>query len=247
MPLRKAGTAATRPGGSGLTLRPSYATGLVVATVLAAAACGGSRPAMTLADGSTGERIPSPLSSLGDSALLTTERTLPLRSLDARGRACVTLAAERQLAPAQPFVERVDHYGSSVTFRPRGGPYVIGCTSAADSSGAKRIWCGHIVGEIRGGHLLDPRLDIACRTATGAAIGSAWIEPVADARWIVVRARELIQIYPVSVGTETASLPIRVTTLAADIPTATAVFRVEQYDAEGTRVSEATLRTAVAG
>lgn len=232
----------TQLGGTGRHPRPSLATGLVVAVLLACAACGGSRPPVTLADGSTGARAPIVLKRLGDTTVLTTERTVSLHSLDARGRACVALSTGRVLAPNQIFVERVDHLGSSVTFRPSGEPFVSGCTSAAPTSATKTPWCGHVVGEIRNGHLVDARLDIACRTTAGAAIGSAWIEPVARARWIVVRDHKLIQIYPTA-----ASLPVRVTTGSVDIATATAVFRVEQYDREGTRVSEATLRTTVAG
>jgi hypothetical protein len=200
---------------------------------------------MKLADGSTSKPIPAALERLGKTAVLTSERTVLLRTLDAQGRACVRLNAGRTLAPDQMLVERVDQLGASVTFRPRGGPFVFGCSSAPGSSGGPGGsvgWCGHVVGEIRQDHLLDPRLDIACKTAAGDPIGSAWIEPVARARWIVIRGRGVLQIYPTAV-----SLPIRVTTLSADVPTATAVFRVEQYDMHGAHVSEATLRTAVAG
>ncbi len=218
--------------------------GLVAAVVLISAAavlsagCGNSRPPVKLADGSGGSPLPAALERLGKTSVLTSERTVQLRTLDAQGRACVRLSAGRALAPDQMLVERIDHLGASVTFRLRGEPFAYGCTS----SGRSHRWCGHFVGEIRQGHLVDPRLDIACRTAAGAPIGSAWIEPVAQAKWIVIRGRGVIQIYPTA-----ASLPVRVTTLSVDIPTATAVFRVEQYDLQGTRVSEATLRPAVAG
>ena len=242
MRLRRAGSAVTQLGGLGRKPRPSLAAWVAFAVLLLSTACGGSRPRTTLADGSPGARVPSALKQFGDTALLTAVRTVSLHSLDAQGRACVALTTGRALAPDQRFVERVDHFGSSVTFRPQGGPFVIGCTSATGGSGTKGTWCGHAVGEIRGGRLVDPRLDIACRTAAGRAVGSAWIEPVVHARWIVVRDHALVQVYPVA-----ASLPVRVATLSADIPTATAVFRVEQYDATGSRVSEATLRTAVAG
>lgn len=240
-------SAGTKPGGAGRRPRPSGATVLVVVCVLAATACGSSPHPVTLADGSTAARIPAALRHHAPRAVLTRERTVPARALDDRGRACVALTTGRAPAPAQMFTERVDHYGSSLTFRPAGGRFVIGCTSGVYTPGAKgsrgnAAWCGHVVGEIRAGHLVDPRLDIACRTASGAPIGSAWIEPVVKAKWIFVRGHALTQIYPTA-----GSLPVRVTTLAADLPTATAVFRVEQYDAEGTRVSEETLRTAVAG
>ena len=229
-------------GEAGRGPRLSRAAGITVAVVLACAACGGSRPAVTLADGSPGTPIPAVLEHLGDTAVLTTERTLVPRALDARGHECVRLATGHALSPDQVLVERVDRFGSSVTFRPRGGPLVFGCASAGGGSGSQGRWCGHVVGEIRNGRLVDPRLDIACRTAAGRAIGSAWIEPVVHARWIVVRDHGLVQIYPVA-----TPLPVRVMTRAVDVPTATAVFRVEQYDAAGTRVSEATIRTAVAG
>ena len=242
MRLRRTRYTKTQHGGTGLAPRPSSAAAIVVATVLTCAACGNSQSPVKLANGSTSPPIPHALKRLGHSAVLTIERTITSRSLDARARACVKLAARRSLAPDQLFVQRVDHYGSSLTFRPRSGPFVVGCTSAAGRSVTKGVWCGHVVGEIRDGHLVDPRLDIACRTVTGSPIGSAWIEPVVHAKWIVVRGRALSQIYPTA-----GSLPVRVTTLSADVPTATAMFRVEQYDAGGTRVAEETLRTAVAG
>ena len=233
-------------GGSGRRLRRAAPSGAiwVVATslLLLCGGCGGSEHRPTLADGSPGAVTPTVLKKLGASAILTTVRTVSRRSLDAHGRACVALTAGRTLTPDEPLVERVDHFGVSATFRPRNGPFVFGCTAATHSPGILGEWCGHVVGEIRGGHLVDPRLDIACRTPAGGAIGSAWIEPVPRARWIVVRDHALAQIYRTA-----ASLPIRVTTQVVDIPTATAVFRIEQYDAEGTRVSEATVRTAVAG
>lgn len=232
-------------GQRGLPL-PSVAAVAATAVLLLASACGDSKPRARLSDGSPAEAVPSALKHLGAAALLTTVRTVRFLSLDPRGRACVTLTTGLALAPDQPFVERVDHLGSSVTFRPHGGPFVIGCTSGSTRSGSKKAWCGHVVGEIRGDHLADPRFDIACRTAGGAAVGSAWIEPVHNARWIVVRDHALTQVYPVATGAGVA-LPVRVTTLSADIPTATGVFRVEQYDKAGTRVAEGTFRTAVAG
>ena len=242
MRIRRLPRAKTQRGGTGLVARPSSAVGIVFAILLISAGCGSSQAPVKLADGSTGAPIPEALKGLGHTAVLTTVRVVPLHALDARARACVEPAARRSLAPNQLFVQRVDHYGSSVTFRPRGGPFILGCTYAAGRPATKSTWCGHVVGEIRDGHLVDPRLDIACRTSAGSPIGSAWIEPVVNAQWIVVRGHVLTQIYPAA-----GSLPVRVTTLSADVPTATAVFRVEQYDADGTRVSEETLRTAVAG
>jgi len=112
----------------------------------------------------------------------------------------VTLTTGLAPAPDQPFVERVDHFGSSVTFRPRTGAFVIGCTSGSVRSGIRKGWCGHVVGEIRSGHLVDPRFDIACRTGAGKPISSAWIERVDNAKWIVVRDHALVQVYPVATG-----------------------------------------------
>lgn len=244
MQTRRSQCEAKQLGGTGQRPRPSHAIGLFAVVVVVSAAavmsagCGSSHPPVKLADGSSGRPIPTALERLGKTAVFASERAVRVQALDARERSCVRLSAGRALAPDQLLVKRVDHLGASVTFRPRGGPFVFGCTSSGPSDG----WCGHVVGEIRHGHLFDPRLDIACRTAAGDPIGSAWIDPVAQARWIVVRDHGVIQIYPTA-----ASLPVRVTTLSVDIPTATAVFRVEQYDRQGTRVSEATLRTAVAG
>ena len=229
---------APRPFAAGVLV-----AGVLVAVLLLVRGCGEHRhPHPTaLADGSTAQPTPPELQSLGSGAFLTRVRATTAAGLDRRARACVDSAAGRPVDPRQAIIERVDALGSSSTFQPRPGRFVFGCTSGSGTP-SSRSWCGHVAGELRGGELVDPRLDIACRTQAGAPIGSVWITPVAGARWIVVRDRPGIQIYRVA-----GSLPVRVTTTSVDLATATAVFRVEQYDDSGARVAEATLRTAVAG
>lgn len=69
-----------------------------------------------------------------------------------------------------------------------------------------------------------------------------WIDPDPRARWIVAREQGLAQVYPV-VG----PLPIRITTSAVDVRSASATFIVEQYDGTGGRVAFSIVRAAVAG
>ena len=200
-----------------------------------------ARPA--LADGSPSQPVPHELSGLGTASVLTRVHTVTSTNLNRRDRLCIHSEAGRPLGPGDVAVERLDALGSSLTFRPRGGRFVYGCIAGGRNPIAEASWCGHVAGEVRHDRLVDPRLDIGCHTSSGAApIGSAWIDPVPGARWIVVRDRMRIQIYPTA-----ASLPIRITTTAVDIETATALFRLEQYDGSGARIAEATLRTAVAG
>jgi hypothetical protein len=218
----------------------------IVALLLTLAGCGErSRTPHTppaLVDGLLSQPAPRELEQLGQTAVLTRVRTLTATTLSRRDRSCVRAEAGGALRATEVAVERVDALGSSLTFRLRGERFVHGCTSGGAGQAPRSDWCGHMEGKLRHGRLTDPRLDILCRTHRGEPVGSVWIDPVRGARWVVVRDTSRVQIYPTA-----GSLPVRVTTTTVDLQTATAVFRVEQYDGSGARIAEATIRAAVAG
>jgi hypothetical protein len=119
-------------------------------------------------------------------------------------------------APTGAAVERIGRRGRSVTFR--AGTRVVGCDGSAGQGGR---WCASTVGLLRGEGLADPRLSLVCRVR-GKAIGFGWIEPVTDARWIVVREAPAPELYRVVPG-----LPVRITTARVGLDSA--VFDVAQY------------------
>src|SRR5204863_2889666 len=97
-------------------------------------------------------------------------------------------------------------------------------------------WCGGSFGLTRDGRLLDPRLQLCDRTKD-RLVAFAWIDPLPEAKWIVVRDGSTSEIYPVA-----GSLPVRVST-TSDVfrERSLAVFHVAQYGADGTRLRSASV------
>ena len=85
-------------------------------------------------------------------------------------------------------------------------------------------------------------LDILCEDAERHFLGLAWIEPVAGARYVVLREALYAEVYEVAAG-----LPVRVATHDVDVGTSSATFRIEQYDGVGRRLARRTLHAFVAG
>jgi hypothetical protein len=131
-------------------------------------------------------------------------------------------------------IERVGRLGGSITLR--AGAVLIGCDRAAGSRG----WCAGVVGLVRGGHLVDPRLSLTCRGASGASVGFAWIEPVRGASWLVVGRGSAEERYAASGG-----LPIRVAT--RDVELDSARFVVTQYGPRGDELERRRLLVHAAG
>ncbi len=89
----------------------------------------------------------------------------------------------------------------------------------------------------------DPRLDLACLTASGGPIAFAWVEPAARTRYVAVRQLGFVEVYPV-----TANLPVRVTTTTGiDLGASGSVFEVSEHDRSGRLVRAYTLEARVAG
>ncbi|HXY16976.1 MAG TPA: hypothetical protein VEH79_02265 [Gaiellaceae bacterium] len=214
---------------------------LVIVLTLPLGCSAPRRAPASLVDGRRAQPPPPQLRALGSSAVLTEVRTVASSDLSPAERRCVR-GDGSLLGTGWPLVERVDVRSITVTFRPVRGRFVYGCMSSGRRKTRDIAWCGHAYGPLRGGRLTDPRLDVSCRDARGRPWASAWIEPVPGARWIVVDGNDPPQIYPAAVN-----LPVRVTTTSVDLPSATATFRVEQYDGSGRRVSFSILRAAVAG
>ena len=204
--------------------------------LLLAAACssGGGRPEHLL-DGR-----PAPeFRPVRDSVISATR---VLERLDAQD--CLAGLDREAVAANAIAVERIGVDGRSITYASRDGSHVYACDGGIDPAGERAPpWCGAVVGRRVHGRLLDPRLDVVCVDLHHRALAYAFVEPVANARWIGVRQDGYVELYEVLAG-----LPVRVeTTHGIDVENARAVFVVVQYDSEGHELVRETLEAAVAG
>ena len=157
---------------------------------------------------------------------------------------CLSGIDRETVAANATAVERIGVNGSSVTFANRDGSRVYACDGGIDPAGERDPpWCGAVVGQREGERLLDARLDVVCVDRSHHALGYAFVEPVARARWIGVQQDDYVELYEVVAG-----LPVRVeTTRGIDLERARAAFEVMQYDAEGRELVRESLEAAVAG
>jgi hypothetical protein len=209
--------------------------GLVIALVLACAACGhGGRPKLLLHGEPAGEFRPVP------GSVISIARALRGTTLGRRFDLC--------RPPAVAFdalvVERIGVVGESLTFADRRGRTLHSCDGGIDPAGERSPpWCGGSAGLLFDGRLLDPRLDILCRDSTGRPLAYAWVEPVAGAHWIAVDQGAYAEIYEVI-----AAMPVRIATARhIELARARATFDVTQYDVHGRALVKATVEASVAG
>jgi hypothetical protein len=129
----------------------------------------------------------------------------------------------------------------TVTLRDPAG--LSGCDNSPGSREEDRRWCGSSFGRLYGGRLRDPRLDIAgCRTADGAPLGLAWIEPGADARYVVVARGGYAEVYEPA-----GALPVRIATTDVHVEGSRASFAISEHDSEGRLLRRYTLDAFPAG
>jgi hypothetical protein len=148
-------------------------------------------------------------------------------------RACLRLVRWTGVLP-RTAIERVGRLGRSLTMR--AGPALIGC----DGTLSAGRWCAGIVGPVRRGELVDPRLSLTCRDAAGERVGFGWIEPVQGARWIVVGTGREAERYAVR-----DALPIRITTRSVGLDSAE--FDVAQFAVDGGELERRRIAMYAAG
>lgn len=209
-------------------------------TLLLAAGCGGDGSPPRLVDGSQAPELPAALAGL-DGAVMTRTAVVTAREVDPDElQACGVPEADDAAV-----VERVGLRGSSLTFA-GGGLSMSGCDSIPDpfrdpDRPFGGVWCAVAVGFLRDGRLNDPRLSL-CTAEDGDLTAFVWIEPRADARWVVVAEAGRREVYEVA-----ESLPVRVTGTRDVQGTGKASFPIEEYAADGTRLREYVLEAQVAG
>lgn len=126
----------------------------------------------------------------------------------------------------------------SVTLRADRDARIYGC----DRTGVafeRRRWCATAVGTLRGRRVTDPRLQLLCRDRRGRRVATAWVNPSARARRVVVDDIA----YPAAGG-----LPIRVaSTRGIDYARARARFDIRELDGRGRLVVRRRLLAQVSG
>jgi hypothetical protein len=195
-----------------------------------------------LVDGSTASKLSIELQGTTEPTVLTRLRIVPvngIRTSSSAAAACLRGPA-RDAHPTGVIVERVGVSEETVTLKgPRG---LYGCDNSLGPRENDRRWCGTSFGQLYGGHLRDPRLDIGCRTTDGTPIGLAWTEPADGSRYVVVHERGYAEVYEAA-----GELPMRVATNDVQIEGSRATFDISEHDATGALLRRYRLEAAVAG
>jgi hypothetical protein len=212
----------------------------LVLVVFAAAACdSGGHPKRLLYGRPALQFSPVAGSVIADGRVL--QRAMLRGRLDS----CLFRGDRDSVAPEAVVVERIGVDGESLTFANRGHTGVYACDGGVDPVGERvRPWCGAVFGALVHGRLLDPRLDVLCRTRMGGApLAYAFVQPVAGAHWIGVVQDGYTELYEVLAG-----MPVRIaSTRDVSVEAARARFELRQYDVAGRLLERGNLEAAVAG
>jgi hypothetical protein len=169
-------------------------------------------------------------------------RVLDARTLGRRFTLCTSQSGHGDFLPQTLVVERIGVFSESLTFTDAAHKVLYACDGGIDAAGERRPpWCGGSAGILHRGRLLDPRLDVLCRTNEGKPLAYAWVEPIAGAHWIGIDQGPYAELYEVAAG-----LPVRVAT-RSHIHGSKADFDVTQYDVHGRALVKVKLAAAVAG
>jgi hypothetical protein len=211
-----------------------------VSAVFVAAGCehGGRRPTRLLDDRAALHFTPV------RESVVAAGRVLARSELGRRLDACISADDRADVAADTTVVERMSVAGESLTFANRDHSGVFACDAGIDAAGEREPpWCHTVFGELAGGRVLDPRLDVICRDRERRPLAYVFVDPVPAARWIGVRQRGYVELYEVLGG-----LPVRVaSTSGIDLGQAGVRLEVAQYDAEGQELVSGELEATVAG
>ena len=200
--------------------------------VAAVTGCAGDNGAPTaLMDGSEPAVVPIELQSVEGPVLLTKVRFVPASEWSRESRSATCLDRGRgKDPPTTSSVERVGVQSETVTFEAESRDAVFGCDNSPGPREGDRRWCGGAYGQLYGGHLRDPRLDIGgCRTQADEPIAFVWVEPGSSTRYIAVRQPDFTEVYEPAGG-----LPVRIATTSGftDDPLGVTIDMTE-HDATG--------------
>jgi hypothetical protein len=200
------------------------------------AGCGSGRPKQLLYGQAAAEFRPVA------GSVISIARGLDAATLGGRFSLCAERIGLRVLPRSTLVVERIGVFSESLTFRDPRGRTLYACDGGVDPAGENQPpWCGVSVAVLQRGRLLDPRLDVLCRTKHGHALAYAWIEPIAGSHWIGVDQGSYSEMFEAAGG-----VPVRVAT-RRNIVGSHATFAVTQYDVHGRELVKGTIEAAVAG
>jgi hypothetical protein len=223
-----------------IRLRLSSCT-LLVAAAATVAGCGGGSPmSRTLLDGSRARPPSLDLDNVGEPAIQTRLRVWPAGRYDLRRLAACPASGVR-VPKGRTIVERIGVTGESISFGDQAGRTLLGCDNTLGPKEKGHLWCGEAAGELEGGRLTDPRLDVNCQTADRRPIAFVWIEPGRRARYVAVDQSGYTEVYTVTGG-----LPVRVST-TTDEGSDQVTIAYSEYDGRGNLLRRAALRSTVAG
>ncbi len=210
------------------------------------AACDGNDDGAptTLMNGAKAAELPVDLEGVENPAVLTSVTVRRVDEIEGASAVATCLQQDWDDLPYGPIVMRVGVSGESVTFRNRSRRGLYGCDNSQGAREEDRRWCGGAFGQLYGGHLRDPRLDMgACTTREGGLLGFAWIEPGPGAKYVVVQQPGYAEVYEVGGG-----LPVRVTTTSdVEIERSRATFELSEHDANGRAIRRYRVDARVAG
>jgi hypothetical protein len=175
-------------------------------------------------------------------SVISTARELDARALGRRFDLCAEQSGGGSFSRDTVVVERIGVFSESLTFADAGRRTLYACDGGTDPAGERGPpWCGGSAGVLRQGRLLDPRLDVLCRTNDGEPLAYAWVEPVAGAHWIGVDHGAYSEIHEAVGG-----LPVRVAT-RRNVHGSRAEFEITHYDLHGRELVKGTFEAQVAG
>jgi hypothetical protein len=210
---------------------------LVALVALVVAGCGhSSRPKRLLYGEPAAEFRPV------RGSVIAQVRVLDATGLGRRFTLCTVQSVHGDFPPQTVVVERIGVFSESLTFADAPHKTLYACDGGTDAAGERRPpWCGGSAGILHGGRLLDPRLDVLCRTSDGKPLAYAWIEPIEGAHWVGLDQGSYSELYEVA-----ADVPVRVAT-RSHIHGSEAEFDVTQYDVHGRELEKVKVEAAVAG
>jgi hypothetical protein len=210
------------------------------------AACDGNDDGgpTTLINGTKAAELPVDLEGVESPAVLTSFAVRRVEEIEGASAVAKCLQQHRDDLPYGSIVMRVGVSGESVTFRNRSRRGLYGCDNSQGAREEDRRWCGGAFGQLDGGYLRDPRLDMGeCTTRGGGLVGFAWIESGPGAKYVVVRQQGYAEVYEVGGG-----LPVRVTTTSdVEIEGSRATFELSEHDADGRAIRRYRVDARVAG
>jgi hypothetical protein len=197
--------------------------------VVSAACRDGTAAPLELADGSRPPALKLRLEDEPRSLILTQLWLVDPARVQPRTPAADCLRGPaRDARPTGPIVVRSSVYATSVTFRSESALH--GCDDSTGLREGDRRWCGSSFGNLFEDRLRDSRLDMAgCSTVGGQRIATAWVEPLADTRFLVIEQKGFGEVYETAGG-----VAVRVATIGGfhDDPLGV-TFHVSEHRADG--------------